>query len=80
MLGWSRHGYSEDMHHEDPYQNLYIDFKKGPTHLDGDRALELFATEATLTPISEDQVQELPEGSNQESSEPFGHNQNTGPV
>ena len=31
----------EDMHYEDPYQNLYIDFKKGPTHLDGDRALEL---------------------------------------
>ena len=30
----------EDMHYEDPAQDLYIDIPKGPTHLDGDLALQ----------------------------------------
>ena len=31
----------QDMHHIDPYQDLYIDLKKGFQHLDGDKAEQL---------------------------------------
>ncbi len=31
----------QDMKYSDPYQNLYIDLRKGPQHLNGDQALEM---------------------------------------
>ena len=81
MLWWSRHGYSEDMHYEDPYQNLYIDFKKGPTHLDGDRALELVRYRGyTDADIGRIRYRKAFLKALIKKAGAFGHNQNTGPV
>ena len=41
-----------DMNYDDPYQNLHIHFKKGPQHLDGQAAMERYATAMTTRPPS----------------------------